>query len=749
MGSIAPNYGGIGPNAAGTWTISGTGFSTTPKGTRFGTGTSAADFVDVFTGVSCSITTSCTASIRPDRVAPGSYATLSIKALVAGSISASGYPFLYYGSPVITSIIPNSGPWNAATPYVISGGPLASNASFPSFPGGLTSIYLENSIVDTSGCASVSSCNATAPSLTYDCCVLQGAKAISIRTPGGSPSNVYFAYGGTPATPTVVSVSPPSGSPAGGQTVTITGTNFIQGVNSPSGGGFGATLGTSFNFMGPNGSGGLATNVNCSSTTTCTVVVPALGPGGPVDVQVFTVCPYPNSVLCGSSNARPSGSIPTTKVGAYTATGIKVSPGVPGSPATLYTSESGQSTQFMVALQTQPTSSVHVALSFTTNPAPAVLSTTGLDFTTGNWSVPQTVTVTGVDDDGVIGHPSQTTGITPYSLNIQATSADANYNNLFGTSPSFTNIDNESKNFFISPQTGLVTTRSGGKTWFTVFLSRAPSATVTLALTSSDPGEGAVSPSSLTFTTTPGGANGWNVPRTVTVTGVNSATAPRDIDYSILLNFTSADSTYGNINNLNQPDVAVTNRNAPGVVLAPSIVSGTASTSTSVDVDWPPSVGATMYEVERNAGAGFMSLGTVPNPPFRDNTATPNTSYLYRVRAVLPSTTGYAGPDLATTVIYANAVINSTLPISSADFTELQTAANAVSVLAGLGVHAFTPLAPGMPVLAANLIEIRNVLNPARSTLGLAPAVYLHPTLTPNSTPISASDVTDVRNGVR
>ena len=67
--------------------------------------------------------------------------------------------------------------------------------------------------------------------------------------------------------------------------------------------------------------------------------------------------------------------------------------------------------------------------------------------------------------------------------------------------------------FLVSP--GEVTTTEGGGTaTFTVALTSTPSADVTIALESSDPTEGVVSPSELVFNTTDA-----QLPKSVTVTG--------------------------------------------------------------------------------------------------------------------------------------------------------------------------------------------------------------------------------------
>ena len=60
-------------------------------------------------------------------------------------------------------------------------------------------------------------------------------------------------------------------------------------------------------------------------------------------------------------------------------------------------------------------------------------------------------------------------------------------------------------------------------------LNTQPTANVTIALSSSNPTEGTVSPASLTFTT----AN-WNAAQTVTVTGVDDAVVDGPITYTIV-----------------------------------------------------------------------------------------------------------------------------------------------------------------------------------------------------------------------
>ena len=99
---------------------------------------------------------------------------------------------------------------------------------------------------------------------------------------------------------------------------------------------------------------------------------------------------------------------------------------------------------------------------------------------------------------------------------------------------------------------GLQTTEGGGTASFTVVLDEAPSANVTIALSSSDTTEGKAGANSLVFTT----AN-WNVAQTVTVTGVDDSQPDGNVGYSVVTG--AATSTDGGYNGLNAADVAVTN----------------------------------------------------------------------------------------------------------------------------------------------------------------------------------------------
>ena len=139
-----------------------------------------------------------------------------------------------------------------------------------------------------------------------------------------------------------------------------------------------------------------------------------------------------------------------------------------------------------------------------------------------------------------------------------------NYNLFDASNVLVTNADNDVTGITVTPSSGLTTTEAGGTATYTIVLTSQPAADVTIALSSTDTTEGTISQSSLTFTP----AN-WNIPQTVTVTGVNDAVDDGDILYSISnAPATSADASY---NGLDPIDVAVTNADGDtaGIIVTP------------------------------------------------------------------------------------------------------------------------------------------------------------------------------------
>lgn len=216
----------------------------------------------------------------------------------------------------------------------------------------------------------------------------------------------------------------------------------------------------------------------------------------------------------------------------------------------LLTTEKGGTATFTVVLNTQPGANVNLDISSSDtsegilNPANLV----ALSFTAADWNQPQTVTITGVDD-------TEDDGNQPYTIVTHpSSSVDTGYNNLNPKDVQATNEDDDTAGVTVSPASGLITTESGGTATFTMVLDSQPTANVNLNLSSSDTSEGIVSPASLVFTS----AN-WNVPQTVTLTGVEDLLVDGDVTYSIITDpVTSADTVYDGL--VNPDDVSVINQ---------------------------------------------------------------------------------------------------------------------------------------------------------------------------------------------
>jgi hypothetical protein len=223
--------------------------------------------------------------------------------------------------------------------------------------------------------------------------------------------------------------------------------------------------------------------------------------------------------------------------------GIKVN-----APAMLTTSEKGDSTTFTVELNSKPTMPVRIGLA-SSMPAEGTVSPASLTFSTTDWNAPQTVTITGVNDNVVDG--SQLYAV----ITQAAVSSDVNYNDLNPADVPVTNIDDDSPGFIIAPATLLVTNEDGVSAAFTVTLQSQPVGDVTVMVHASDATEGRTDVPSLTFT-----AANYASPHTVTVTGVNDDVADGNQTYRIILDpATSTDPLY---NGFNPADVnAVNNDN--------------------------------------------------------------------------------------------------------------------------------------------------------------------------------------------
>ena len=175
---------------------------------------------------------------------------------------------------------------------------------------------------------------------------------------------------------------------------------------------------------------------------------------------------------------------------------------------TTIVTEMGSTDTYTVELATEPTNEVTIAV-VSGNDAAATVSPPSLTFTTTNWDTPQTVTVTGVNDD--IDFESDP----ELAVSHTGTSTDSNYEGL-SRDVAVTVTDNDTADVTVSEMTRTVV-ENGGTMTYTIMLDTEPLGDVTITPVSDATLVATVS-SALTFTTT-----NWDTPQTVTVTGVNDA----------------------------------------------------------------------------------------------------------------------------------------------------------------------------------------------------------------------------------
>ncbi len=155
----------------------------------------------------------------------------------------------------------------------------------------------------------------------------------------------------------------------------------------------------------------------------------------------------------------------------------------------------------------------------------------------------------------------------------------------------------------------LVTTEGGGQATFNVVLDTPPTNTVTINVSSSNPSEGVVSPSSLVFD-----SSNWSTPQTVTATGQEDALPDGPIAYTIVLSPAVSDDS--NYNNLDAPDITILNAdNEGGVAVVPTTglvtteANGTATFA--MHLNTPPSADVTIAVASTDTTEGTVSTSSV------------------------------------------------------------------------------------------------------------------------------------------
>ncbi|MCW3028844.1 MAG: hypothetical protein JWN81_2055 [Solirubrobacterales bacterium] len=234
--SSSPTVRKVQPNAG-----PGTGGTTVNiSGTNF-TGATAVKF-----GSNNATSFTVKSAISIAAKSPAGSGVVDVTVATPGGISSTGSADQFAYLPVVTAVSPISGPVDGGTTVNITG------VDFT----GAVAVAFGSTAASSFTVNSATSITAVSPAGA-----VAGNVHVRVTTPEGtSPAspNDTFKY-----TPTVTSVSPSTGPPAGGTAVTVKGTGFAVGETA-----------TQIKF-GPR----RAASVNCTTTTECVAETPELLPG--------------------------------------------------------------------------------------------------------------------------------------------------------------------------------------------------------------------------------------------------------------------------------------------------------------------------------------------------------------------------------------------------------------------------------------------------------------------------------------
>ncbi len=241
-------------------------------------------------------------------------------------------------------------------------------------------------------------------------------------------------------------------------------------------------------------------------------------------------------------------------------------------PTSLITAEGGTAENFVVRLSAAPSAPVTIAIGPVDSSEWQILDLQVV-LDAGNWQAGYSVVVTPVDDNQVDGDQTALLALLP------AASADPNYAGIDPPDVQLTNLDNDAAQILVMPTQGLITDEGGASASFSVSLTEAPIAAVSVSLVNPDPSEFALDVTEVVF------AAGATAPVVVTITGVDDAIADGNVLGAIdLQSAVSDDNRYAGID---PPNVRVTNldNEVAQVVVLPSGSVETSETGTTANIE--------------------------------------------------------------------------------------------------------------------------------------------------------------------
>ena len=228
--------------------------------------------------------------------------------------------------------------------------------------------------------------------------------------------------------------------------------------------------------------------------------------------------------------------------------------GVIITPTSTNATEGGAEGSYTVKLNSQPNAPVN--LSFNTRSQIKAIST--INFDSSNWNVPQTITVTAIDD-------SKAEGTHTGTISHFVTSADTKYSSTAVQDVNVAITDNDTAGVSIT-STSTTATEGGATGSYTVKLNSQPNEPVNLIF---DTGSQINGIPGITFNST-----NWNIPQTVTVTATDDRIAEGAHTGTIAHIVGSSDPNY-NGTAIPGVNVAITDNDTAGVSITPTQTTAT------------------------------------------------------------------------------------------------------------------------------------------------------------------------------
>jgi hypothetical protein len=152
------------------------------------------------------------------------------------------------------------------------------------------------------------------------------------------------------------------------------------------------------------------------------------------------------------------------------------------------------------------------------------------------------------------------------------------------------------------------------------------------------------------------------------------------------------------------------------VLDAPTNVSATATSTSTVHVTWNAVVDAVGYEIYRRAPGGKLNiLASSTDTTFTNRSTIGEQAFLYRLKAFAggPASSQHSEGDIATTIVFSDNPVVPRATRIRAHVLELRSAVDAVRMLAGIAPAPYTtPTVQGV-VRAVHVTELRVALNSA------------------------------------